>query len=261
MKKRIVAIMVMLTLMLGSTMTVFAAPKTMPDGTIFDAEFYASQNPDVVKAFGTKESSLYNHYKKYGRAEGRLAYAQVTGEAIQPTGSISDQVKALGITYDPSKDATLFDSLMLTKDSCLIQYTDMSAEYPTHVPVEPVRADYTNDPLYLEFAKELMRLHDARLQLLYAGDERAAVEAGATDIRDYVNGLYFGNADKAYLYQLLFNLSVDYYESILGTDVTWMQMIVGIHTDQPFGTKVSPAYKRRVDLFANPSMKVEFQYR
>ena len=32
----------------GSSLTAYAAPEVMPDGTTFDAEFYAANNPDVV---------------------------------------------------------------------------------------------------------------------------------------------------------------------------------------------------------------------
>ena len=35
----------------GSSLTAYAAPEVMPDGTTFDAEFYAANNPDVVAAY------------------------------------------------------------------------------------------------------------------------------------------------------------------------------------------------------------------
>lgn len=52
-----------------------AAPKTMADGTVFDAEFYAATYPDVVAVFGTDEALLYQHYVTNGKAEGRMACA------------------------------------------------------------------------------------------------------------------------------------------------------------------------------------------
>lgn len=52
-----------------------AAPKTMSDGTVFDAEYYAANNPDVVAELGTGEDVMYTHYKMFGQAEGRLPYA------------------------------------------------------------------------------------------------------------------------------------------------------------------------------------------
>lgn len=38
--------------------SVMAAPKKMSDGGIFDAQYYAAQNPDVVAAFGTRQGPL-----------------------------------------------------------------------------------------------------------------------------------------------------------------------------------------------------------
>ena len=72
--KRMISIMLAM-LILGSSMTAYAKPKTMPDGTKFDAEYYAENNPDVVAALGSSEKALYQHYQQYGRTEGRKAYA------------------------------------------------------------------------------------------------------------------------------------------------------------------------------------------
>ena len=58
--------------------TVMAAPKTMSDGNVFDAQYYAANNPDVVAAVGSSEAALYHHYLKYGAAEGRLPYGTET---------------------------------------------------------------------------------------------------------------------------------------------------------------------------------------
>lgn len=44
----------------------FAAPKTMSDGVIFDAEYYAANNPDVVTELETDENAMYTHYKMFG---------------------------------------------------------------------------------------------------------------------------------------------------------------------------------------------------
>ncbi|MGN1023317.1 MAG: hypothetical protein ACI4OJ_07465 [Lachnospiraceae bacterium] len=52
-----------------------AAPRRMADGGIFDAAYYAAMYPDVVKALGTDETALYQHYLTFGRAEGRQAFS------------------------------------------------------------------------------------------------------------------------------------------------------------------------------------------
>jgi len=51
-----------------------AAPRIMPGGEIFDPEYYAANNPDVAAQLGTDPQALYQHYRDYGKAEGRLPY-------------------------------------------------------------------------------------------------------------------------------------------------------------------------------------------
>ena len=68
----------------SNSLVAFAAPKTMSDGTVFDAEFYAKNNPDVVAVYGTDENALYQHYVDYGKNEGR------------PTCESTDNGKTLG---------------------------------------------------------------------------------------------------------------------------------------------------------------------
>lgn len=63
-----------ITLMILCRTSVFAAPKTMADGGVFDPEYYAQQNPDVVAALGADENALYQHYLNNGKSEGRLPY-------------------------------------------------------------------------------------------------------------------------------------------------------------------------------------------
>ncbi|MCR5128921.1 MAG: hypothetical protein K6B69_12565 [Lachnospiraceae bacterium] len=60
---------------IANPMTTCAAPETMPDGGVFDAEYYAQQNPDVVAVVGTDTEALYQHYILCGKQEGRQPYA------------------------------------------------------------------------------------------------------------------------------------------------------------------------------------------
>ena len=76
MRKKLVTMITTFTLTLASSITAFAAPEVMPDGGVFDAEYYAQNNPDVVAAFGTDKELLYSHYVNCGKAEGRLPIAQ-----------------------------------------------------------------------------------------------------------------------------------------------------------------------------------------
>lgn len=59
-----------------SGIKVEAQTKIMPDGGVFDPEYYASAYPDVVAVLGDSETALYRHYKTCGRAEGRQGSAE-----------------------------------------------------------------------------------------------------------------------------------------------------------------------------------------
>lgn len=50
MKKRIL-LAIISSMVIGCSMTAYAQPRTMSDGTVFDAEFYASVYPDVVAVY------------------------------------------------------------------------------------------------------------------------------------------------------------------------------------------------------------------
>ena len=60
MKKRIITTLLVAVLGLSSSITAFAAPKTMPDGNVFDAEYYSNAHSDLKSAFGTDETKLYS---------------------------------------------------------------------------------------------------------------------------------------------------------------------------------------------------------
>jgi len=67
----------------------------MKNNTFFDAAFYASKNPDVVKVFGKGIKGLYDHYVKYGQKEGRQAFeGQVVAQSLQ----VKDNSKKTGKT-------------------------------------------------------------------------------------------------------------------------------------------------------------------
>ena len=76
MKKRMIVALMLGVWGLSPGLTVSASPQTMPDGTVFDAEYYAQANLDVAAVYGTDESILYQHYLNFGKAEGRRACAQ-----------------------------------------------------------------------------------------------------------------------------------------------------------------------------------------
>lgn len=67
MKLKTLVTVVATTIMLSSTLVVTAAS---PED-FFDAEYYASQYPDVVETLGEDEEKLYNHFVTFGMSEGR----------------------------------------------------------------------------------------------------------------------------------------------------------------------------------------------
>ena len=72
----------------GSEETV-GTVKVMKDKTLFDPAFYAAVYPDVVAVFGTSEKALYNHYKKYGKKEGRMAFEGQVVNATAPPKAVT----------------------------------------------------------------------------------------------------------------------------------------------------------------------------
>ena len=109
MKKHIaLAGLVMSFVFLFTTMDMQAAPKTMPDGTVFDAEFYAETYPDVKDAVGSDEPALYDHYVNYGKAEGRkpVADAKVTAVANDKKESAGKTAKSDAKTIEKAASTT-----------------------------------------------------------------------------------------------------------------------------------------------------------
>ncbi|MBQ6787256.1 MAG: hypothetical protein IJO85_06000 [Lachnospiraceae bacterium] len=98
--KNFLSLTLISSVLLGSSVTISAAPVMMADGTFFDAEYYAQTNPDVVGVLGTDTTALYNHYVNNGKAEGRAPY--------NPAIDISSLVDTA--TYAASIDATLRDT-------------------------------------------------------------------------------------------------------------------------------------------------------
>lgn len=97
MKKRVICFIIGMLLAAQSSMTVSAAPAIMPDGELFDAEYYAEHNPDVVAAIGTDMHALYAHYQQSGILEGRQPY--VPGTNVEAT-----KAAALAVSILDSKD-------------------------------------------------------------------------------------------------------------------------------------------------------------
>lgn len=70
--KQAMAAILSFTMVVVFSMPAQAAPFEKADGTIFDDAYYYIHNPDVAASCGPVTDALYNHYKKTGKAEGRL---------------------------------------------------------------------------------------------------------------------------------------------------------------------------------------------
>lgn len=93
MKRKLLMALLMLGLTFGNGSAALAAPVSMPDGVIFDADYYAQAYPDVAAAVGTDVNALYNHYVTYGQHEGRFPTAPAA-DAAKP-GSDARQASVL----------------------------------------------------------------------------------------------------------------------------------------------------------------------
>ena len=120
--KLIAGVLLCGTMVLGSHFTSWAAPEQMPDGTVFDADYYAANNPDVVAVLGTDKTILYNHYLTSGIREGRLPYDPNYFGPIT-IATPTPQQPAVNVT--PRK-ATIGDKNALSKAKSYLRFTSFS---------------------------------------------------------------------------------------------------------------------------------------
>lgn len=92
--KRTLAVAAMSSVLIGSSLCVSAAGLS----DVFDADYYAEQNPDVVALFGTDPTVLYNHFVIYGVNEGRQGMASFN--VTQYRNSYTDLQAAFGNNWD-----------------------------------------------------------------------------------------------------------------------------------------------------------------
>ncbi len=98
--QKIVAGIAAAVMVSGTVMTVQAQP-VMTGDVMFDAEYYAEQNPDVVAVFGNDAEILFQHYIAFGQAEGRLPYEAVkeTEDTVSEEGRIRGAINAMKASY------------------------------------------------------------------------------------------------------------------------------------------------------------------
>lgn len=124
-KTKLLTALLVTAFVLGGGVLVSAAPERMPDGEIFDAEYYAALYPDVVEIFGTDTAALYRHYIQYGMAEHRLASNPDDSEEIA---KMREDFKKITISF--AGDCTLGGFKGQSSSNTFHQYYDMyGADY------------------------------------------------------------------------------------------------------------------------------------
>ena len=108
MKKKLLSL-VLLTGILTCSLPVMAAPKIY-DNIVFDAEYYAANNPDVVAALGNDENALLQHYINSGMTEGRLG---IDPASDIHTKTVTPSAESLAKIADTSGDVEGIDYLVL----------------------------------------------------------------------------------------------------------------------------------------------------
>lgn len=155
MKKRM-SVIVAVVIMLFSSITAYAAPKTMPDGQLFDAEFYANTYPDVKAALGTDEATLYNHYVSFGKAEGRLPYANASAPvAAAPTVSYENEeiMAAWLYKYVSGIEATHLNAGTLTINRAYIMDSaNAPIDYKNNIWLHMIRVPDYSHVVILEYS-------------------------------------------------------------------------------------------------------------
>lgn len=139
MKKALVTLLTAVTV-LSSSLTVFAAPERMPDGGVFDAEYYAQNNPDVVAVLGTDRDVLYSHYTLCGINEGRLPYAP---GAEMPAPVVK---KEAGTT---TQEALLYSDILTLRRTRAYGFL-LTDSRPSHIQHKAVSVRWTSEqyPVY-----------------------------------------------------------------------------------------------------------------
>lgn len=92
--KKVLAVVTMSSVLIGSSLCVSA--EGLSD--VFDPDYYAEQNPDVVAIFGTDSTVLYNHFAAYGVNEGRQGMASFN--VTQYRNAYADLQAAFGDNWD-----------------------------------------------------------------------------------------------------------------------------------------------------------------
>ena len=113
-----VTIVILFVFPIFCQLLVHAAPITTSDGQVFDAEYYAQNNLDVVTAFGTDFQSLYQHFILFGAKEGRIPYdMRFNYEQLLPNSYPDHKIIELPYTLKKLNDISYYEYIPANVDS------------------------------------------------------------------------------------------------------------------------------------------------
>ena len=143
---RKVAILMAVFTMLFSSLTAYAASPT----ELFDAEYYAKENPDVVAVYGNNPEKLYQHYMNYGIKEGRSLNSLFDVKSYRDR--YSDLKDAFGDNWSLVLNHMLTYGLYEGRNTVDKDLTSLTTEQALTIYAEQVKARYEKDGLDENFA-------------------------------------------------------------------------------------------------------------
>lgn len=177
-------------MLLTGSMSVQAAPQKMNDGRIFDPEYYATVNTDVVAALGTQDpAAMYQHYKTSGKAEGRLPYdpkyLNTSGYPNFPAGRPQQYYVIYNAMQEQRVEMAIFDMYIPDSSNCLNWKSDCNY-YCELVPRDPGNV-YNVAYYYLQGGKWIFFKDGATNSnnVSYPTDEKTGIIASNLDVNVY----------------------------------------------------------------------------
>lgn len=202
--KKIALTFMAVAIAMSSSFTAFAAPETMPDGTVFDAEYYAQNNPDIAVVYGTDKETLFQHYMMYGKAEGRQAFAgnevSVTkyGVLLEPGDENYLRAGYLAAGFDYNLTPITENVYYMLEDGKWVEHREpLKTPRVSDPAANFVRKDWSGDKRYQDIRNEVIEL--------------VAVSGTGTEINVESRVKYFSGNQQTYeeFSALLDNLSID----------------------------------------------------
>lgn len=160
MRKKLMTGLLICLLVLAQVLPVSAQAKVMPDGNLFDVQYYITHNPDVVARLGDDEMVLYQHYLTFGRNEGRRGVAPTVyrSSAKSPYEFVMADGAVFDATYYLANNPDVYNAGITTVEGAYQHYLNNGkAEKRPASAVNAIQGgQYANDPEYNKFKFAVM---------------------------------------------------------------------------------------------------------